>query len=76
MHLQPRKPNLTLGYIKNSVASQLREVILCLCSAFVRLHLEYLCPVLGPPKKEVHGHAEASPEEGHEAVQRAGAPPL
>ena len=37
--LLAQKTNCTMGCIKRSMASRLREVILPLCSVLVRLHL-------------------------------------
>ena len=48
MSSQPRKATISLGYIKRSMTSRLREVILTLCSALVRSHLEYCVQMWSP----------------------------
>ncbi|GAB0187339.1 cAMP-dependent protein kinase inhibitor alpha [Grus japonensis] len=58
--LAAQKANRVLGCIKRSMTSRSRE----------------LCPALGSPVQERHGPVGASPEEGHKADQRAGAPLL
>ncbi|GAB0181782.1 hypothetical protein GRJ2_000643500 [Grus japonensis] len=73
--LAAQKANHVLGCIKRGVTSRSREVILPLYSALVRPQLVSV-QLWGPQYKQRHGAVGVSPEEGHEADQRAGAPLL
>ncbi|GAB0190918.1 hypothetical protein GRJ2_001557100 [Grus japonensis] len=74
--LAAQKANHVLGCIKRGVTSRSREVILPLYSALVRPHLQYCVQLWGPQYRRDIELFGASPEEGHEADQRAGAPLL
>ena len=59
LHLQPRRPtNHILGCIKKSVTNRSREVILPLCSAFMRPQLQYCIQFWGPQHKKDSGLLE------------------
>ncbi|GAB0188286.1 hypothetical protein GRJ2_001293900 [Grus japonensis] len=74
--LAAQKANHILGYIKRSMTSRSREVILPLYFTLVRPLPGVLRPPLGSPAQERHGAGGASPEEGHKNDQKAGTPLL
>jgi len=50
--LAAQKANCTLGFIKRSVISRSREVILPLYSALMRPHMEYCIQFWGPQNRK------------------------
>jgi len=63
--LAAQKASCILDCTKRSATRRQREVILPLCSALMRPHLEYC---FGPPTQEGHGAAGGGPKEGHKDV--------
>ena len=58
------KVSCVLGCIKRGVASREREVVVPLCSALVRPHLDYRVQAWGPQHRKDEEILE-DPEEGH-----------
>lgn len=69
VHACGPESNSILGCIRRGNASRWREMILPLCSAIVRPHLEYCIQVWGSPAQERQEYAEAIPEEAMDKIR-------
>lgn len=77
--LATQKVNYILSCINNEMASEEREVVVSLCSALGRIHLEYCIQVWDQERScagalERGGAVGVDPEEGHKDGQGAGLP--
>ncbi|KAJ7418572.1 rna-directed dna polymerase from mobile element jockey-like [Pitangus sulphuratus] len=73
--LADKKVSCILGCIKSNMASSLREVIVSLCSALMRHHLEYWIQLWGPRQGRTWTCWSKS-RRGHQDDEKDGAPLL
>jgi len=74
--LTAQKDNRSLGCVKRSVASRLKEVILPLCSTLVRPHLEFCIQLSSPQHKTDMELLERVQRRATKIIRRSGAPLL